>query len=39
LPYEEVPNDLAGITVYGYDRYVSYGYPAGMSLKTLAGGE
>ncbi len=30
-------NRPIGITVYGYDRYVSYGYPAGMSLKTLAG--
>ena len=24
-----------GITVYGYDQYVSYGYPGGLDLKDL----
>ena len=30
-------NRPIGITVYGFDRYVSYGYPAGMSAKTILG--
>ncbi len=30
-------NRPMGITVYGYDEYVSYGYPAGMTVETLTG--
>jgi len=28
-------NDKIGIIVYGYDQYVSYGYPGGLDLKDL----
>ncbi len=30
--YADVP---VGVIVYGYDQYVSYGYPAGLDLKQL----
>jgi hypothetical protein len=30
-------NRPIGITVHGYDQYVSYGYPAGMAVDTLTG--
>jgi len=30
-------NRPIGITVHGYDQYVSYGYPAGMTVETLTG--
>ena len=28
----------AGVTVYGYDRYVSYGYTGGLDLTTIVTG-
>ena len=29
------PGDKIGVIVYGYDQYVSYGYPGGLDLKDL----
>ncbi len=30
-----VADKPVGITVYGWDQYVSYGYPGGMNLEVL----
>jgi len=31
----EGPRPKIGVTVYGYDQYVSYGYPGGLNLKRI----
>ena len=35
--YHENPNAVFGAVVYGFEFYVSYGYPAGMELDSIAG--
>ena len=37
-PDASFTEDSGGVTVYGYDSYVSYGYTGGLDLQTIVSG-